>query len=196
MNRFSPLKLALPLSILGAFAMPASAVDFQGVGALGSFTGSVTYDAATNDLTLSLTNTSDPANGGFLTAFAFDLDPDVTLTISSCTLASFCTLLTDVSVAPFGTNEWGVSTSSDWLGGGSPTGGLGVGASATWIFDVDPDATSTLDVNDMLARFRGFIDGDSDKVPVTVIPEPSTYALMLAGLGVVGYMARRRQRQV
>lgn len=29
--------------------------------------------------------------------------------------------------------------------------------------------------------------------PVTPIPEPQTYALMLAGLGVVGFMARRRK---
>ena len=28
---------------------------------------------------------------------------------------------------------------------------------------------------------------------VTPIPEPSTYALMLAGLGAVGFMARRRR---
>ena len=28
---------------------------------------------------------------------------------------------------------------------------------------------------------------------VTVVPEPETYALMLAGLGLVGFMARRRK---
>ena len=31
--------------------------------------------------------------------------------------------------------------------------------------------------------------------PVTPVPEPETYALMLAGLGVVGFMARRRKQQ-
>jgi len=32
-----------------------------------------------------------------------------------------------------------------------------------------------------------------DSVSVTPVPEPSTYALMLAGLGVVGFVARRRK---
>ena len=35
--------------------------------------------------------------------------------------------------------------------------------------------------------------GGSITNPVPAIPEPSTYALMLAGLGVVGFMARRRR---
>ena len=35
----------------------------------------------------------------------------------------------------------------------------------------------------------GSLHGD----PVPTIPEPETYALMLAGLGVVGFMARRRR---
>ena len=35
---------------------------------------------------------------------------------------------------------------------------------------------------------------DNIRVGVTAVPEPHTYALMLAGLGVVGALARRRRR--
>ena len=31
---------------------------------------------------------------------------------------------------------------------------------------------------------------------VTAVPEPETYALLLAGLGAVGFIARRRQREL
>jgi hypothetical protein len=42
------------------------------------------------------------------------------------------------------------------------------------------------------------VDGDYDDfvvgVRVAVVPEPETYALMLAGLGAFGFIARRRRR--
>jgi hypothetical protein len=47
--------------------------------------------------------------------------------------------------------------------------------------------------NDSLA-----VDGDYDDfvvgVRVTAVPEPETYALMLAGLGAIGFIARRRRQ--
>ena len=42
------------------------------------------------------------------------------------------------------------------------------------------------------------VDGDYDDlvvgVRVTAVPEPETYALMLAGLGAIGFIARRRRQ--
>jgi len=43
--------------------------------------------------------------------------------------------------------------------------------------------------------FSSSIDAfESANYSVTPVPEPETYALMLAGLGVVGFIARRRQK--
>ena len=41
---------------------------------------------------------------------------------------------------------------------------------------------------------NGFTGSIASNTPVTPVPEPGTYALMLAGLGVVGYIARRRKQ--
>ena len=44
------------------------------------------------------------------------------------------------------------------------------------------------------AEWSVWLDG-VDSATVSPIPEPSTYALMLGGLGLVGFMAHRRKRQ-
>jgi hypothetical protein len=35
-------------------------------------------------------------------------------------------------------------------------------------------------------------DGHQDMLSVTAVPEPSTYAMLLAGLGAMGFISRRR----
>jgi hypothetical protein len=55
-------------------------------------------------------------------------------------------------------------------------------------------ATST---GPSILTFHSIVGGNSgaviDNVTVIAVPEPETYALMLAGLGLVGFMARRRK---
>ena len=58
------------------------------------------------------------------------------------------------------------------------------GATTNWLFAYE-DGTD-FDYNDMAVKVESIV-----AVP---IPEPETYALMLAGLGVMGYMNRRRKR--
>jgi CHRD domain/PEP-CTERM motif len=61
---------------------------------------------------------------------------------------------------------------------------------------IKPGNAAGFYVNIHTAEFpAGAIRGQLQFVgTVTAIPEPETYALMLAGLGVVGFMARRRAR--
>ena len=52
-------------------------------------------------------------------------------------------------------------------------------------------------VNSNLCQTQGACNNQSDYVlsSVTAVPEPGTYALLVAGLGVVGFAARRRRAQ-
>lgn len=43
--------------------------------------------------------------------------------------------------------------------------------------------------------YNGCEAGTTESFLVRAVPEPQTYALMLAGLGLVGYIARRRQQR-
>jgi len=52
---------------------------------------------------------------------------------------------------------------------------------------------SVTGVYSMQVNFNNTYGGLDNIVLTSALPEPSTYALMLAGLGLVGFMARRRK---
>jgi hypothetical protein len=60
-------------------------------------------------------------------------------------------------------------------------GGGGLNPATTWVFDVPAEISS--------------IAGGSITYNVSSVPEPETWALLLAGFGLVGTIARRRARQ-
>ena len=180
---------------------------------LGSFTGSLTYAfdpfADMGFLTVSLSNTSDPDNGGFITGFVFNIastdhHASAALTSGSHPFEN----LTDggLRAEPFDTFDAGAALGGAFLGGGSPTEGIAVGDTGIFEFDVmafdaaDLTALSFLTGGqyefNFIVRFKGFENGDSDKVPATIIPLPP--GLALGGLGLLGAMfgARRMRRSL
>ncbi len=204
-----------------------------GLEGLGSFTGSFDYIAVDSShaiLTVQLSNTSSSGGGGYLTAFAFD-DPygRVTGVTLGSTNPNFQLLggtgeSGSISAPPFGHFDIGASSSGSFLGGGSPVGGIEVGDNATFIFTLSGDDLDDLTADSFfgsqtlspcdppsvafIARFRGFVNGGSDKVPgvcppvpdspppVVNTPEPG--ALTLAAVALVlgcGRRVRSRERR-
>lgn len=210
------------LVMLGITTTASASVDIFGdtgnsSSGLGDFTATLTY-LATDDqnatLTIAIENTSPPANGGYLVALAFVNPSDLISSVSlASTSASFDTLIggpsfeNAISVSPFGDLDIGASVTTDWLGGGSPTGGLAVGESATFTFTFGA-ASGLSGLNELsflsadaksdygfLVRFRGFDNDGSDKVP-GIIPEPASIAVWtligLAGLPAAVWHRRRK----
>lgn len=204
MRRFHALTLVA--LAWAAVALPARA-DWVNLGAntadaasqppLGHFTGTMTYtdiNATSATLTIQLTNTSPPANGGFITGFVFNNPGNAIsgVTSFSSTNSNFGLISGPITVngvngAPFGQFDVGASTGGSFEGQGSPNGGIAVGSSATFTFDLTGSGLDTLNVMSfvdtlstgtgagqgyqfMVVRFRGFNNGGSDKVPANWTP--------------------------
>jgi hypothetical protein len=183
---------------------------------LGHFTGSLTYNQGTATLAVTLTNTSDPSTGYFLTAFGFGNPGDKITGVTYSTTNSNFALIggssfqDGIKTTPFGTADIGASaTGGEWDGGGSPNGGLAVGQSATFTFKFTGTGVNSLTEKDFLnaltedpegagsvllpVRFRG--GQGSDKVGAVVIPEPASLVLGLSGLIPLGLVAVSRFRR-
>lgn len=208
------------------------AAPISGNGLLGDYTGDFSYNAGTQTVSVSLTNSLTTLPGGRITGFAFNLPTGVTVSGYSALGAAGTTFTllggpsfnNSVSVNPYGDADTGAALGGSWLGGGSPAGGVAVGQSGTWTFQLSGSGLGALTETDFfnllttgngsgqnrvpfLVRFRGFDNGGSDKVPggfgdppvdptgdPEVVPEPATM-VTLGILGGMGLMAYSLRRK-
>jgi hypothetical protein len=189
------------LLALAVFVLPSSAqagpITLTGnpsasTSNLANFTGSLTYTDFSPigaSVTISLTNTTSAAQGGFLTGFVFNNPGNSITGVSlSGTNANFkliggTSFQNTINGAPFGTFDIGAALGANFLGGGSPNGGIPVGGSATFTFSLTGTGLNALSASSFgnefssnpggggaqffVARFKGLVGG-SDKVPADI----------------------------
>lgn len=173
---------------------------------LGDFSGTIEYNFLSGNngqLIVSLTNTSEPTNGGFITALLFNIGaPERSGTdTASLVFTNYPDFVTipgpGINGSPYGLFDAGAGLGAQFEGGGNPNLGVAVGQTGVFEFLVNSPFASVLSAasfisgpNDFnfLVRFRGFNDGGSDKVPV---PVPGS--VFLLGLGAIAVSSRRRR---
>ena len=157
----------------------------------------------------------DTGNTGEHTSFVFNVSTPSTISVTNINPSPpwYLNVINPTDNSPFGTFTTGldccvkngapgilgplsfrVSSTTGITFGGSgnhfmsnSSGSIPGSATGGWLFAADlvgPDGSST----GMVAA--------RDLVPTTPIPEPETYAMLLAGLGLMGFVARRRQRNL
>lgn len=169
---------------------------------LANFSGSLDYLHIGGNqglLTVSLTNTTDPLVGGFITGFAFNIDSADAAATALLIAGDYPFVgMVNVNGTPFGTFDAGAAISGNFQGGGPPNNGIAVGNTGVFVFNVfASDAASLTETSfisasgvNFLVRMMGLDDGGSDKVPGLQVPTPATAALLILA-GLTGTRRRR-----
>lgn len=179
---------------------------FTGVGVQGMTNGEIDWrsDARGNGASesITLTFTAPTAIGSFTLGLLFngpeynDVREVAQITINGTEIYTLSTGATE-NVATW--SHGGASTSVSYIGGAGTQSGQGGAISLSNPFGNMAVSTMTFaaapGVSGGGCGSSGVCTNQSDYnvVSVTAVPEPQTYALMLAGLGAMAFVARRRR---
>ncbi len=199
---------AAAAAALSAASFSASAVDFTlnqtfTAGLVAPFgTVTLTQDGANEvDVMVQLKSPFQfVETGGPHDAFTFNIKNTVgAYTVTAITPTAYSNQ-TPGSNPSFGSFTNAMSCADCGNGGsGAFTGALSFSVGAATgisVNDFTANASGYFFTADVINKTTGVTGAVGTNVPVTPVPEPETYALMLAGLGVVGFMANRRRKQV
>ncbi len=221
------MKNFIAFAVFGALTLSAAPVAIQGSGSYGSFAGSLNYSTnlGLGLLTVSLTNTSSTANGGYITAFALNNPSNQISSVTLLTGSGLEDVLPNppwwspdffsidvnngVAASPYAPFDFGAALGGSWLGGGSPNAGIAAGQTASFGFVFTGTNLNSLSSQSFVnalnepggeflaVRFRGFNNGASDKVTgdVSAVPEPAHFAFLLVA-GLGSALAMRKRRAV
>jgi PEP-CTERM motif len=188
--------------VLASAALMACIGGAQAQSASGSFdciTNNSSQSCTQGESTLSWTwngsvlTINNATGGGYVAEVYFDLSAGMDASFNAGASSSGVLFTAGASPGALpGGNSFGF-TSDEAFDSNSNTLGINGGEWAAF------SVTGTNGSMDFLSglHVRSLVNGQSESfVTVTTpVPEPSTYALMLAGLGVVGFVARRRREQ-
>jgi len=192
-------RAAIVVGAMGVMGSPAMALTVDGA----VYTIDTTL-LAPNDyqFTLHINETGYTGGGLYLGSLAFNVGDS---SFTSFTLLSTPDGVGNWTYIPGGLNASGCnSEGTPWACiQNNDNGGLGYDISSLLAHSDDQYVfrfTGVTLTNPVVSLKAQYVDADNKKMgslislPITPVPEPETYAMMLAGLGLIGFTARRRQR--